>query len=109
MSTAVLFILGVVGVGDIESNLFAVCRHLKMNKTGQGRAYAMFEGILYKRDEEHRGDFLLRVLDGEVCTDVHRLWEPDAHQLDIVLHKLHFVSDGNGRLLVVIENVAQHL
>lgn len=109
MSTTVLLVLGVVGVGDVEDDLVFFRSHPQMDETGQGRADPMFEGILDQRDKEHGCHLLLGVLDSELGVNLHRLRESDAHQLDIVLHKLHLVSNRNGGLLVVIEDMTQHL
>ena len=99
--------LGVVGVGDVASDGLLIGTDDYMDERMLGGADAMLEGILYQRDEYHRGHRDMRIKDGEPGCHIDRLWQTDAHQLYIVLKKLHFVGQRHQGLLGVVEHMAQ--
>ena len=108
MTAAVAGGLGMVGILDVAGDGMVAGLQADVDERGLGGADAVFEGILDERNENHGRNLELRVESGKLRVDFNRLGDADAHQLDVVLKEFGFVLQGNGGLLVVIEDVAQH-
>ena len=107
-STLVGFVLGVITVGYFATHAIGAFAKIDTDIAGFGRRDSMLEGILYERDEYHRGDLRWSVgANVETCFNGHIGRESYAHQCNVVSDEIYLFGQRHEILLVVVENMAQ--
>ena len=100
--------LGEVGILAREDKTLVRCCQFDVDETVQRGTYAVFECILYERDEDERCHVEVFIFNVGLERHIHVLGYAQLHKFYVALHEVEFLVEHHAVALVLVEHIAEH-